>query len=68
LETIIAVAARNKLPAVYPYRFYTSGGGLISYGVDNLNLFRQAASYVDRILKGESPANIPIQQPTKYEW
>jgi putative tryptophan/tyrosine transport system substrate-binding protein len=61
------VAARNKLPAVYPYRFSISGGGLISYGVDNLNLFRQAASYVDRILKGESPVNTPIQPPTKYE-
>jgi putative tryptophan/tyrosine transport system substrate-binding protein len=64
---IIALATRYRLPAVYPYRFFTANGGLISYGSDNLVEWRQAASYVDRILKGESPAILPVQQPTKYE-
>jgi putative ABC transport system substrate-binding protein len=66
-ELIIALAARYRLPAVYPYRFFTAAGGLISYGSDNLIEWRRAASYVDRILKGESPAVLPVQQPTKYE-
>jgi len=64
---IIALAARHKLPAVYPYRYHVSGGGLISYGPDVVDQFRQAAGYVDRILKGEKPADLPVQAPTKYE-
>jgi len=67
LDLIIALAARHRLPAVYPYRFFATRGGLISYGTDNLAEWRQAASYVDRILKGEKPADLPVQQPTKYE-
>jgi putative tryptophan/tyrosine transport system substrate-binding protein len=63
----LRLAARYRLPAVYPYRFFTANGGLISYGSDNLVEWRQAASYVDRILKGEKPADLPVQAPTKYE-
>src|SRR5438128_949359 len=64
---IITLAARHKLPAVYPYRFFITGGGLISYGPDPIDPFRRAAGYVDRILKGEKPADLPVQAPTKYE-
>jgi putative ABC transport system substrate-binding protein len=64
---IIALAARHRLPAVYYDRFYVTGGGLISYGADYLDECRRAAGYVDRILKGEKPANLPVQTPTKYE-
>ena len=64
---IITWAARHRLPAVYPYRFYVSGGGLVSYGPSTTDLFRRAAGYVDRILKGEKPADLPVEQPTKYE-
>jgi ABC-type uncharacterized transport system substrate-binding protein len=67
LELIIALAARHRLPAVYPYRYFAASGGLISYGTDNLDEWRRAASYVDRILKGEKPADLPVQAPTKYE-
>jgi hypothetical protein len=56
----IALAERFRLPAVYPYRYYVTEGGLLYYGVDNVDLFRQAAAYVDRILRGESPAELPI--------
>jgi ABC-type uncharacterized transport system substrate-binding protein len=66
-DVIIASALRHALPTVYPYRYFTIRGGLISYGFDNLDLFRRAASYVDRILKGEKPADLPVQAPTKYE-
>jgi putative tryptophan/tyrosine transport system substrate-binding protein len=66
-DLIVALAARYRLPAVYPYRFFATSGGLISYGSDNLAEWRQAASYVDRILKGANPADLPVQQPTKYE-
>jgi putative tryptophan/tyrosine transport system substrate-binding protein len=66
-QLIIELAARHRLPAVYPYRYYVAGGGLISYGVNLDGLYRQAASYVDRILKGEKPADLPVQAPTKYE-
>jgi putative ABC transport system substrate-binding protein len=64
---IIALAARNKLPAVYPFRLFATDGGLISYGPDSIDPYRRAASYVDRILKGEKPADLPVQAPTKYE-
>ena len=66
-ELIIALAARHKLPAVYWQRFYDASGGLMSYGPDLLDQFRRAAGYVDRILKGEKPADLPVQAPTKYE-
>ena len=64
---IITLAARHRLPAVYPYRYYVATGGLISYGPDVFDLYRRAAGYVDRILKGEKPADLPVQAPTKYE-
>ena len=66
-DLIIAVAARYKLPAVYGLRYDVIGGGLIAYGVDQVDEFRQAAAYVDRILKGEKPADLPVQAPTKYQ-
>ena len=61
------LAARHRLPAVYTDRIFVTGGGLISYGPDRIDQFRQAAGYVDRILKGEKPAELPVQAPTKYE-
>jgi putative ABC transport system substrate-binding protein len=61
------LAARHKLPVVYHNRFYATAGGLVSYGPDFTDQFRRAALYVDRILKGEKPANLPVQAPTKYE-
>jgi len=64
---IVELAARHKLPAVYFDRAFVSGGGLISYGPDWVDQFRRAADYVDRILKGEKPADLPVQAPTKYE-
>jgi len=66
-DLIIALAARHKLPAVYVERNFVTAGGLISYGPDLVDQYRRAASYVDRILKGEKPADIPVQAPTKYE-
>jgi putative tryptophan/tyrosine transport system substrate-binding protein len=66
-KLIIALAARHRLPAVYSFRYYATSGGLISYGPDSTDQFRRAASYVDRILKGEKPADLPVQAPTKYE-
>ncbi len=66
-DLIIALAARHRIPAVYPFRVYVSGGGLISYGPDLNDQFRRAAGYVDRVLKGEKPADLPVQAPTKYE-
>ena len=66
-KLIIGLAARHKLPAVYYRRLHVVDGGLISYGPDYIDQFRQAASYVDRILKGEKPADLPVQTPTKYE-
>jgi ABC transporter substrate binding protein len=66
-ELIIALAARHRLPAVYNSRPYATGGGLISYGPDFVDQYRRAAAYVDRILKGEKPADLPVQAPTKYE-
>jgi putative ABC transport system substrate-binding protein len=64
---IITLAARHRLPAVYYDRFYVTGGGLLSYGADTLDECRRAAGYVDRILKGEKPADLPVQAPVKYE-
>jgi putative ABC transport system substrate-binding protein len=66
-DLIIALAARHKLPAVYFERYFVASGGLISYGPDFIDQFRRAAGYVDRILKGEKPADLPVQAPTKYE-
>ncbi len=66
-ELIVALAARHRLPAIYAYRGHVTSGGLISYGLDNLDQYRRAAGYVDRILKGEKPADLPVQAPTKYE-
>jgi putative tryptophan/tyrosine transport system substrate-binding protein len=66
-ETIIALAALRRLPAVYYYRYYASSGGLLSYGPSAVNLYQRAASYVDRILRGANPINLPVQQPTKFE-
>jgi putative tryptophan/tyrosine transport system substrate-binding protein len=66
-DLIVTLAARHKLPAVYYRRLFVIGGGLISYGADFLDQFRRAAGYVDRIFKGEKPADLPVQAPTKYE-
>ena len=66
-QKIIALAARYRLPAVYSVRFFITEGGLISYGHDSIDSYRRAAGYVDRILKGEKPADLPVQAPTKYE-
>jgi putative ABC transport system substrate-binding protein len=66
-ELIISLAARHKLPAVYFERPFVAAGGLISYGPDQIDMYRRAAGYVDRILKGEKPADLPVQAPTKYE-
>jgi putative tryptophan/tyrosine transport system substrate-binding protein len=66
-DLIITLAARHRLPAIYPGRFYAPAGGLISYGADPIDQYHRAAAYVDRILKGEKPADLPVQQPTKFE-
>jgi putative tryptophan/tyrosine transport system substrate-binding protein len=66
-DLIIALAARHKLPAVSGVRYFVVDGGLISYGPDTVDQYRRAADYVDRILKGEKPADLPIQAPTKFE-
>jgi putative ABC transport system substrate-binding protein len=67
LGPLVALAARHKLPSVYPFRYFASAGGLISYGPDQLDEYQRAAAYVDRILKGEKPAELPVQAPTKYQ-
>ena len=66
-QLIINLAARHRLPAIYPYRYFVEAGGLMSYGHDEIEQYRQAAGYIDRILKGEKPADLPVQAPTKYE-
>ena len=66
-EAIISLAARHRLPAIYPFRFFADSGGLMSYGTDVAEVFRRAATYVDRILKGTSPGELPVQAPNKYE-
>jgi putative ABC transport system substrate-binding protein len=65
--TIISAAARNNVPAVYNLSYFARDGGLLSYGVDQVDLFRRAATYVDRILRGEKPGDLPVQFPTKFE-
>ena len=67
-QSIIALAAHHRLPAVYPFRYFVASGGLMSYGIETLETYRQAASYVDRILKGERPSDLPVQQPIKFEF
>ena len=66
-DLIITLAARHKLPSLYPSRYFVAAGGLISYGPDSIDPYRRAAGYVDRILKGEKPADMPVQTPTKYQ-
>src|SRR2546430_7900291 len=66
-RSIIALAARHRLPAIYPFRYFVASGGLMSYGIEMLATYRQAVSYVDRILRGEKPADLTVPQPSKYE-
>jgi ABC-type uncharacterized transport system substrate-binding protein len=66
-DLLVKLTARHRLPAVYPYRFFVDAGGLMSYGPNLLDGYRHSAFYVDRILKGEKPADLPVQAPTKYE-
>jgi putative tryptophan/tyrosine transport system substrate-binding protein len=66
-KLITDLSARLRLPAIYPYRFFVADGGLVSYGIDNHDLWQKAAGYVDRILKGAKPAELPVQEPTKFE-
>ena len=66
-DLIIRLASKLRLPAVYSFRFFANAGGLAAYGSDSIDPHRRAASYVDRILKGEKPADLPVQAPTKYE-
>ena len=66
-DQIVAFAAAKRLPAMYPYREYVDAGGLMSYAPSNIELFRGAATYVDKILKGEKPGELPIQEPTKFD-
>jgi putative ABC transport system substrate-binding protein len=66
-ELIVKLAAQRRLPAVYPFRYWVNDGGLISYGSDQIDPYRRSAAYVDRILKGEKPADLPVQAPTTYE-
>jgi putative ABC transport system substrate-binding protein len=67
LKLTLTLAVQHRLPAIYPYWFYTEAGGLMSYGIDLPDIYRRAASYVDRILQGEKAGDLPIQQPTKFE-
>ncbi len=66
-ELIVGLAARSSVPALYPFRYFATSGGLMSYGIADIDLFQHAASYVDRILKGEKPGDLPVQQPTKFQ-
>jgi putative ABC transport system substrate-binding protein len=66
-DLVVSLAARHRLPNIFSVRYYVTGGGLASYGVDNIDLYRRAASYVDRILKGEKPADLPVQFADKFE-
>jgi ABC-type uncharacterized transport system substrate-binding protein len=67
-DRIIGLTERYRLPAIYPYRYFAASGGLASYGIDTLDVYRRAMSYVDRVLKGEKPADLPVQQPTRFEF
>ena len=66
-ELIVTLAVQHRLPAIYPFRYFVAGGGLISYGPNSVDPYRRSARYVDRTLKGEKPADLPVQAPTKYE-
>jgi putative ABC transport system substrate-binding protein len=66
-DLIVALAGRHKLPAVYPYRYFIPGGGLLSYGIEVNDLYRQAAGYINRILRGERPGDLPVQAPTTFQ-
>jgi len=66
-DLILKLAAEYRLPTVYPYRYFVTAGGLVCYGPDTIGQYRGAAAYVDRILRGEKPADMPVQAPTKYE-
>jgi putative ABC transport system substrate-binding protein len=66
-KLVFTLAARHRLPAVYPLGYYARDGGLASYGVDNIDLYRRAAGYIDRVLKGEKPGDLPVQQADKFE-
>ncbi len=67
-QQIIALAARYRVPAIFPYRYMAAAGGLLSYGTDNADLFRRTPAYIDRVLKGAKPADLPVQLPTKFEF
>jgi putative ABC transport system substrate-binding protein len=66
-QTIVALAAKDRLPAIYPLRIFIPDGGLVAYGIERVDMFRRSANYVDRILRGASPIELPVQQPTKFE-
>ncbi len=66
-DLIISLAARHRLLTIYPYRFWVGDGGLVSYGIDQVDLFRRVPTYIDRILKGAKPAELPVQLPTRFE-
>src|SRR5262249_50724502 len=66
-NSIISLAAKYRVPAIYPFKLFVTAGGLASYGIDDIDVFRRTASYVDFILKGKKPSDLPVQQPTKYE-
>jgi putative ABC transport system substrate-binding protein len=66
-DLIIKLAAQHRLPSVYPFRYFAASGGLISYGPNSIDPYRRAAVYIDRILRGEKPADLPVQAPTKYD-
>jgi putative ABC transport system substrate-binding protein len=67
-DRIVALAAQHRLPAIYPFRFFVDAGGLISYGFNEADLYRRAASFVDRILRGAGPGSLPVELPTKFEF
>jgi ABC-type uncharacterized transport system substrate-binding protein len=67
-DLVVALNAKLRCPAVYPYRYFATAGGLVSYGIDTVDLYRRAAAYVDRILRGAKPADLPVQLPTKFEF
>ena len=67
LDVIISLSAQRRLPTIYPYRYMVAAGGLISYGIDLIDLYRRSSSYVDQILKGAKPADLPVQLPAKFE-